>query len=96
MKHCILQGKLLVQLAPLCSNLFEQGISNAEISSIQQTMRELGAACSVMTGSGAAVFGMFESTSAQLACYQRLQKMVPFVMCCKTTDTSFQIVSEQS
>ena len=96
LKHCILQGKLLVQLAPLCSNLFEQGISNAEISSIQQTMRELGAACSVMTGSGAAVFGMFESTSAQLTCYQRLQKMVPFVMCCKTTDTSFQIVSEQS
>ena len=38
LKHCILQGKLLVQLAPLCSNLFEQGISNAEISSIQQTL----------------------------------------------------------
>ena len=86
----------LLIVAVLLAASIITGNHAGQSETIQQTMRELGAACSVMTGSGAAVFGMFESTSAQLACYQRLQKMVPFVMCCKTTDTSFQIVSEQS
>ena len=58
-------------------NIFEDVISkeNADVDIIKRTMREKGARCAMMSGSGPAVFGVFEiSSEAEQAC-DILQKM---------------------
>ena len=55
-----------------------------EVQQIRSTMLEQGALCSVMTGSGAAVFGLFPNReSAESACAV-LRKQVPFAEVCHT------------
>lgn len=48
------------EIAPLCQNLFEKVTDCREVMNIKNTMLENGAVCSCMTGSGSAVFGLFE------------------------------------
>lgn len=47
------------EIAENCFNVFEQVSDNDEIRSIKETMLANGALCSVMSGSGSAVFGIF-------------------------------------
>ncbi|MGN0607888.1 MAG: 4-(cytidine 5'-diphospho)-2-C-methyl-D-erythritol kinase [Oscillospiraceae bacterium] len=47
------------EIAGSCFNVFEQVSGNDEISSIKEAMLACGALCSVMSGSGSAVFGIF-------------------------------------
>lgn len=54
--------------APLCSNILEQAVSIPEIEKIKNTMLLNGAAGASMTGSGSAVFGIFEKKKAADSC----------------------------
>ena len=77
-------GGTAAEIAPLCGNLFELAVELEEVQQIRSTMLEQGALCSVMTGSGAAVFGLFPNReSAESACAV-LWKQVPFAEVCHT------------
>ncbi len=77
-------GGTAAEIAPLCGNLFELAVEPEEVQQIRSTMLEQGALCSVMTGSGAAVFGLFPNReSAESACAV-LRKQVPFAEVCHT------------
>ena len=77
-------GGTAAEIAPLCGNLFELAVELEEVQQIRSTMLEQGALCSVMTGSGAAVFGLFPNQeSAESACAV-LRKQVPFAEVCHT------------
>ena len=77
-------GGTAAEIAPLCGNLFELAVELEEVQQIRSTMLEQGALCSVMTGSGAAVFGLFPNReSAESACAV-LRKQVPFAEVCRT------------
>ncbi len=71
-----------------CGNLFEQAVDCAEVSRARQRLREQGAQCAVMTGSGAAVFGIFADTAAAAACAAALQGEFSFVRAAALTETS--------
>ncbi len=70
----------LKETASYCANLFEEVTHNDTICAIHTKMISLGAYNSAMTGSGAAIFGIFpDKEKAQIAC-EELQKDVEFVM----------------
>ena len=72
------------KIAPLCGNLFELAVELDEVSAIRKCMLEYGAWCSVMTGSGAAVFGLFPTHAAAEQACAALKKLVPFAEFCHT------------
>lgn len=72
------------EIAPLCGNLFEAAVQLDEVAQIRRIMLEYGALCSVMTGSGAAVFGLFETKAAAEQACQVLQEKVAFAEVCRT------------
>ena len=84
LRRAIQDGKPLTEIAKHCGNLFEQAVSLPEADQIRTIMRENGAQCSVMTGSGSAVFGIFETRAEAKAACCALQKLVSFVVLCKT------------
>lgn len=84
LRLALLQQKPLLEIAPLCGNQFETVIALDEITQIRAIMQEYGALCSVMTGSGAAVFGLFSTKAdAEKAC-AALKKQTAFAQCCET------------
>ncbi len=72
-------------------NLFEQAVQRAEIDAIKSVMTEKGALSAVMTGSGSAVFGLFESMEHAEICAEKLENTGYFSAVCKTVPESFII-----
>lgn len=82
LRTALLNGASLSEIAALCGNLFEAAVTLPEVDEIRRVMGENGALTAVMTGSGAAVFGIFDSAqTAETAC-AALQRTVPFACCC--------------
>ena len=65
-------------------NLFEQAIQLAEVSVIKTAMLGNSALNAVMTGSGSAVFGLFESRDDADICAEKLRKQGFFAQVCET------------
>ena len=86
LRQAITEKKPLAEIAPLCGNLFESVVSLPEITQIRRTMLEHGALCSVMTGSGAAVFGLFKTQTQAQDAQKQLLGIVPFVTLCETIE----------
>lgn len=70
-------------------NLFEQAVQLEEVDHIKSVMFDCGALSAVMTGSGSAVFGLFESSAAAGECVTELKKLSFFAQQCKTVDNAF-------
>ncbi|WP_294401127.1 4-(cytidine 5'-diphospho)-2-C-methyl-D-erythritol kinase [uncultured Ruminococcus sp.] len=84
LRQALEHGAGAAEIAPLCGNLFESAVHLDEVSEIRKSMLENGAYCSVMTGSGAAVFGLFpDADTAEQACAQ-LKKRAAFAEVCHT------------
>lgn len=82
----ILQGATLEEIAPLCGNLFEQVALSPESAQIKAILLHNGALCGVLTGSGAAVFGIFGEKSQALAALKELRdEGFPFLVLCGTS-----------
>lgn len=86
-------------LKQCCGNLFEAAINCKDVTRARQRLLACGAECAVMTGSGAAVFGIFPDdlppeTLAQTA--EALGVEFPFVRMCTPTDRSFLLTEEKS
>ncbi|MGN1402998.1 MAG: 4-(cytidine 5'-diphospho)-2-C-methyl-D-erythritol kinase [Ruminococcus sp.] len=84
LRNALKQGADAAEIASLCGNLFEDAVHLPEVAEIRRIMLEQGALCSVMTGSGAAVFGLFDrQETAEQAC-EILKKHVDFAEVCET------------
>lgn len=79
----------LSEIAPLCGNLFSSVTDLQIVEQLRQKMLEKGAICSLMSGSGSAVFGLFSSQEQAHRCCISLRRMVPFVVRCKTIPHTF-------
>ncbi len=72
-------------------NLFEQAVQLAEVEDIRNAMLECCARRAVMTGSGSAVFGLFDDPAQAAGCVDRLREKKYFACVCETVPESFII-----
>ncbi|MBQ3915055.1 MAG: 4-(cytidine 5'-diphospho)-2-C-methyl-D-erythritol kinase [Ruminococcus sp.] len=70
-------------------NLFEQAISLPEVDSIKSVMLNNDALRAVMTGSGSAVFGLFETQEQAQICCEKLRAAGYFAQVCQTVSDAF-------
>ena len=75
-------------------NLFEQAVELAEVADIKSVMRGSGALSAVMTGSGSAVFGLFENREKAEKCSEQLAEKGCFSCVCETVSGSFCIIEK--
>lgn len=74
---------LLIDIAPFCRNIFDDVTSLEEVTDIKRIMTENGAVCSAMTGSGSAVFGLYESENAAKKAQEVLKQKNYFTALCR-------------
>ena len=70
-------------------NIFEQAGINDDINIIKSVMMNNNALCSVMTGSGSAVFGEFSDMDSALKCRDILKNQGFYSEVCQTVSSSF-------
>ncbi len=70
-------------------NLFQQAVQLEEVDSIISVMLNKDALKANMTGSGSAVFGLFETVEQAELCADKLRKMGFFSAVCRTVKESF-------
>ena len=78
-----------------CGNLFEEAIDCADVTRAKQRLTELGAECAVMTGSGAAVFGLYPENASdqQIAdAAAVLRQEFPFVQIAAPAEQPFIVL----
>ena len=80
---CALERKNLRALGFALGNAFEDVGVPTEIPEIEKEMMRCGAAGARMTGSGSAVFGLFESTEQAELCRKNLLKQYSAVFLCR-------------
>ena len=78
-----------------CGNLFEAAVDCADVTRAKQRLLDCGAECAVMTGSGAAVFGIFpadmpEETFAEAV--RTLGAEFVFAQACTTAEQPFLVM----
>lgn len=73
----------LTDIAPFCRNIFDDVTSLEEVTDIKKIMTENGAVCSAMTGSGSAVFGLFESENVAAKAQEVLKQKNYFTALCR-------------
>jgi 4-diphosphocytidyl-2-C-methyl-D-erythritol kinase len=77
-----LSCRQLQDIADNCFNVFEQITDLTDVFKIKDDMIKDGAMCALMSGSGSAVFGIFENKSKALKCCDKLKKKYEFVTYC--------------
>lgn len=79
-----IQNSDIKSIAENSMNIFDEVTDIPDIDFIKKTMLKNGALCAVMSGSGSAVFGIFESSeNARMAC-DSLSQTVSFAKVCTT------------
>ena len=81
-------------LSEICKNLFnalEHTVENPAIEKIKESMLKNGAMGSMMTGSGTAVFGIFDSVRKAVAAKNALSEKYPSVFLARPCKTGVQI-----
>lgn len=73
-------------------NLFEQAIQLEEVDKLESAMLNKGALSAAMTGSGSAVFGLFESAEEAEICAAKLRSWGYWAEVCETVGKSFIII----
>ena len=82
-------------LKQCCGNLFEAAIDCADVTRAKHRLLECGADCAVMTGSGAAVFGIFPDTMPEPEFAKALETLrgeFVFAESCTPTDRPFLVM----
>lgn len=80
-----LQNGNLLEVCDNLFNRFENIADNLEISLLKNKMIDLGAKGSLMTGSGSAVFGIFEDSNLAQKCLEFMRKDYKQIFLCKPT-----------
>lgn len=73
----------LTDISPFCRNIFDDVTSLEEVTNIKRIMTENGAVCSAMTGSGSAVFGLFELENVAAKAQEVLKQKNYFTALCR-------------
>lgn len=73
-------------------NLFEEAIHLDEVADIKAKMAENGALAACMTGSGSAVFGIFDTYEKAADCADKLKACGYFAQTCETVCKAFEII----
>ena len=73
-------------------NLFEQAVQLEEVDDIKSVILDNNALSAVMTGSGSAVFGLFDSEEQAEICAEKLESAGYFSAVCKTVSESFTVI----
>lgn len=73
-------------------NVFEQFIDVPERVTIKAVMRENGAKCACMSGSGPSVFGIFENKEDAKKCYDTLIKDFPDTFLCESKEKGVEFI----
>ncbi|NLT10692.1 MAG: 4-(cytidine 5'-diphospho)-2-C-methyl-D-erythritol kinase, partial [Ruminococcus sp.] len=73
-------------------NLFEQAIQLEEVDKLKSAMLNKDALKANMTGSGSAVFGLFETSEAAEICAEKLRQQGYFAQVCETVSKAYIIV----
>lgn len=76
-------------LCQSCANLFELAISCQDVIRAKKALLAHGAKCAVMTGSGSAVFGIFENENSAKVCAEKLKQDFIFAQVCFTEEKNF-------
>lgn len=71
----------LREIGAALSNRFDEAMRLMQVKSIKKTMLSAGAAGAMMTGSGSAVYGLFESEAAAKACLGLLKESGECFLC---------------
>ncbi len=79
--NAINDGKLLKN-CKLCENMFEYVTENRDVFDIKKHMLDFGAKVSIMSGSGSAVFGIFENKDDAVKCAENLKKYYRYAEYC--------------
>lgn len=98
-RHLHTQGMLkackekdMNEIYTLCGNVFEQFIEVADRVPIKATMKDFGAKCTCMSGSGPSVFGIFEDETQAKLCYEKLKSCFPQTFLCQSAKQGCEIV----
>lgn len=75
-----IENQDIVTLSKCCGNVFEQITLPQSITDIKNSMLKANALCSVMTGSGSAVFGIFETPKLARECFNALNVPTKFLI----------------
>ncbi len=75
-------------------NVFEQFIEVTDRAYIKAQMTKSGALCSLMTGSGPSVFGIFDSTEKAQLCAQELKRKYSEVYLCTAVTKGCEVTEE--
>ncbi len=70
-------------------NLFEEAVCLSEVEDIKSQMTKCGSLSAVMTGSGSAVFGLFDDRSSAENCSRILAEKGYFSAVCETVEKAF-------
>ncbi|MDE6708710.1 MAG: 4-(cytidine 5'-diphospho)-2-C-methyl-D-erythritol kinase [Oscillospiraceae bacterium] len=81
-------------LCQSCANLFESVIDCQDVMRAKTALLKHGAKCAVMTGSGSAVFGIFENQESAQVCEEKLKQDFVFVQACLTEEKNFTEIQE--
>lgn len=73
-------------------NLFEAAIHLDEVEDIKEIMTALGADTACMTGSGSAVFGIFNTAEKAEKCAENLKSSGYFAEICETVPEAFTVI----
>ena len=79
------------RVSELCMNVLENVADIPDIEHIKNIMDDNNALCSVMTGSGSAVFGIFEKKKYATACVDELRAIVDFAEICTPVKNGVEI-----
>lgn len=86
LRAAIEKGVPVNELWQYCGNLFEAVTDLDDVWNIRRTMEDMGAVFACMSGSGAAVFGIFKDETTAEQCCASLKEKYPFAECCKMTE----------
>lgn len=73
-------------------NRFEELVQSSEVFKLKEKMLELGAAFSLMSGSGPSVYGVFEDEKMALRCFSEVKKLYPQTFLCRPIDHGVKII----
>lgn len=80
------------RISELCMNVLERAANLPDIEKIKDVMLENDALCAIMTGSGSAVYGIFEKKKHASGCADELKDLVDFVEVCTPVENGIEII----
>ncbi len=82
----------LAEVGRLLENVFEEAMALPEVAEIRETVAAFPAAGCRMTGSGSAVFALFEQATDAAACAERLRPRYPKSWLCRPVRTGARLL----